>query len=325
MSVANLVSIKSIKIVHGRTDEIWTIIGENNNSNGYFEKIVFDEGLEQTIPSGVLLLRDPHGDLLKNFNFSGKDTLQVIINTENPQNSDVPIETVLWFIIYQVSQATDFADRIQPRLVSLKFIDQTYFYNERRPFVYEEDIKLVSEWAKDIIDRFSDLELAGGGVDSRPYFISPSKNYAWLKEKQQIYPSGRKVDNDSFLNLLNYLAANAVDSNNVPNFFFWKDLRSTNFISYETMQDTTQVPIVMTLSTTNIDAIGPNGEIKINSIDPVPSFSFMELENNGAFCSYYERIDPDFENPYFSFGDLSKGYTIYPVTYSLNKPFKKRR
>ena len=323
MSVANLVSIKSIKITHGRTNETWTVIDGNNNSNGYFEQIVFDEGLEQTVPSGVLLLRDPHGDVLKNFNFSGKDTLQVIINIEDPQNPDVPIETVLWFIIYQVSQATDYADRIQPRLVALKFIDQTYFYNERRPFVYEEDIKLVSDWAKDIINRFSNLELAGGEVDSRPYFISPSKNYAWLKEKQQIYPSGRKVDNDSFLNLLNYLATNAVDSNNVPNFFFWKDLSSTNFISYETMQNTTSNPIAMSLSTTNIDAIVPDGEIKINSIDPVPNFSFMELENNGAFCSYYERIDPDFENPYFSFSDLSKGYTIYPVTYSLNRSFKK--
>jgi len=323
MSVANLVSIQSIKITHGRTNQTWTVIDGNNNSNGYFEQIVFDEGLEQTVPSGVLLLRDPHGDVLKNFNFSGKDTLQVIINIQDPQNPDVSTQTVLWFIIYQASHATDYADRTQPRLVSLKFIDQAYFYNERRPFVYEENIKLVSDWAKDIIVRFSNLPFVGGETDGRPFFISASKNYAWLKEKQQIYPSGRKVDNNSFLNLLNYLAANAVDSNNVPNFFFWKDLHSTNFISYETMQDTVQNPIAMSLSTTNIDAIGPNGEIKINSIDPVPNFSFMELENNGAFCSYYERIDPDFENPYFSFSDLSKGYTIYPVTYSLNTSFKK--
>jgi hypothetical protein len=323
MAVANLSSIQSIKITHGRTNETWTIIDDNNNSNGYFEQITFDEGLEQTVPSGILLLRDPYGDVLKNFNFSGKDTLQIIINSPDPNNPTTTIQTILWFIIYQASQATDFADRSQPKLVSLKFIDQIYFYNQRRPFVYEEDAKLVSEWAKDIIVRFSNLPLAGGETDSRPYFISESKNYAWLKEKQQICPSGRKVDNDSFLNLLNYLASNAVDSNNVPNFFFWKDLSSTNFISFEAMQNLTTNPIAMVLSTTTIDAIGPNGEIKINSIDSIPNFSFMELENNGAFCSYYERIDPDFENPYFSFSDLSKGYTKYPVTYSLDSSFKK--
>ena len=329
MSVANLKGIVSLIITHGINNTQWVLIN-NNNSNGYFEQISIDEGLEQNIPSGTLLIRDV-GDSLKNFNFSGRDGLSITIDDINPISGQSERKQ-LFFIIYQVSQATDFSDRNQPRIVALKFIDQLYFYNERRPFVYEEDCKLISleeddssttmgldAWANKIIKTFSSIGGVKDGLPSiLPYNIDSSKNYAWLKEKQHIYPSGRKIDFDNVLVLLNYLASNAVDSNNSPNFFCWKDIFSFNFKSYSSMIDSSTSTL---LKTGTIDAIY-NDRIKINSVQNIPNLSFMELENNGAFCSYYERVDPDFSNPYFNFSDVSKGYTKYPVVYALNKDFR---
>jgi hypothetical protein len=332
MSVANLKVLVNITITHGRNDTQWVLVN-NDYSSGYFEQISFDEGLEQNVPSGTLLLRDP-GDILKNFNFSGRDGLSVTINDTNPLDPDTFTTRTFFFIIYQVNHATDYADRNQPRMVTLKFIDQLYFYNERRPFIYEEDFKLVSSkenydeessgekgWANEAIKKFSSIgSQIDGSPSILPYYIDASKNYAWLKEKQQIYPSGRKVEFENVLTLLNYLSSNAVDSTNSPNFFCWKDLHSFNFISYSTMVG---LQPSLSLKTGLIDAISNDGFIKINSISAMPNLSFMELENNGAFSSYYERVDPDFSNPYFTHSDVSKGYTKYAVTYGLGLNFKK--
>ena len=337
MSVANLKGLVNITITHGRNNTQWVVVDEDY-SQGYFEQISFDEGIEQNVASGTLLLRDP-GDILTNFNFSGRDGLSITINDTDPLNPDTITARNFYFIIYQVSHATDYADRNQPRMVALKFIDELYFYNQRRPFLYEEDFKLVSTkenyddepdpdqpttepgWANEAIKKFSTI---GSNIDGSPsilpYYIDASKNYAWLKEKQQIYPSGRKVEFENVLSLLNYLSSNAVDENNAPNFFCWKDLHSFNFISYSTMVN---LQPALNLKTGLVDAIYNDGYVKINSINAMPNFSFMELENNGAFSSYYERVDPDFTNPYFSYSDLSKGYTKYPVTYGLGESFKK--
>jgi hypothetical protein len=337
MSVANIKGIVSITITHGRSDETWTLVN-GDYSSGYFEQISFDEGIEQILCSGTLMIRD-HSDVLRNFNFTGRDGLKVVIN-DTVANGSGETKT-LYFIIYQVVHATDYSDRNQARMVALKFIDPLYFYNQRRPFLYEEDIKQISKehpqaeppdgtgggggaepvqeetgWVNEIFAKFADTGTPG--VDSE-YFIDSSKNYAWLKEKHQIYPSGRKIDTDNFLSLLNYLATNAVDENNVPNFFCWKDLNSFNFISYSTMSSLN--PSVF-LTTGLVDALYGSQRIKINSINEITNLSLMELENNGAFSSYYERIDPDFENPYFSFSDVSKGYTKFLVQYSLGEEFR---
>jgi len=141
MSVANIKSIKSIQITHGRNDQTWELVS-GEYSSGYFEQISFDEGIEQILCSGTLMIRD-HSDVLKNFNFTGRDGLKVTINDtvdNNPANTKV-----LYFIIYQVVHATDYADKNQSKIITLKFIDPLYFYNQRRPFLYEEDIKQISK------------------------------------------------------------------------------------------------------------------------------------------------------------------------------------
>jgi hypothetical protein len=47
----------------------------------------------------------------------------------------------------------------------------------------------------------------------------------------------------------------------------------------------------------------------------------MELENSGAFCSFYERLEPDFTNPYFDYTDNGVAIKKYNVVYRIHEHF----
>ena len=92
MSVANLVSLKNITIVHGRNpDIIWKVI-ENENSSGFFEQLIIDQGIDQIIPSGILIVRDT-GDILSHFNFSGRDPLTIEVGDVDPNTGEEILRT----------------------------------------------------------------------------------------------------------------------------------------------------------------------------------------------------------------------------------------
>lgn len=360
MAVADLVNIETIKIVHAINLTEWVVV-ENQQSNGFLEQIAFDESIFGTIPSGKLILRDP-GDMLADFNFTGKDKIEIKI-TDRLGN---PIDLNNYYI-YQVSRLTDYADRTQPRMAILKFIHEAYFLNERKPFEFDESIKKISatieegsgsggggglgglntdvgpltpfggerpglgtddvwastvtpqadSWVKDIF-----LQYFPGEV----YNLDDTENYAWLKNKPIMFPSGRKVDHSKALPLLNYLAefSNSKASSGKPraDFFFWKDLSSTNFKSLNNMIQSLPRTTYMVMARDSYDSDDPAmRKEKIDSIQVYPILSLMELENTGALCSFYERLEPDFTNPYFDHTDNGIAIKKTNVVYRINEHF----
>jgi len=342
MALPNLLNINNITITHGTNGTVWNLVS-NNNSNGYLEQIQFDESMFGTVPSGTIMIRDV-GDALSDFNFSGKDIIDFNFTEigwdENLQTE--PKNYNFSFVIYQTSRATDFADRMQPRLITLKFIDFSYFVNERR-------IGFPDEYVDSVSNKKSSLTSpgdAGGDGWANQYIstlfgntifdIDKAKNYAWLKPNTVIHPSGRKITQANSLSVLNYLAENAINESNRANFFFWKDLHSVNFKSLDVLVSPT--PILQTINvaanytTSKTDAIyiatvtdpifNTTNRIivyKIDSSNYSPAYSFMDLENDGFFASYYDRIDPNFENPYFMLSDSEEGYVKTQVQYRVDK------
>lgn len=324
MAVANLLSLKSITIVHGRNpDIIWKVI-EDENSSGFFEQLIIDQGIDQIIPSGTLIVRDT-GDILSHFNFSGRDPLTIEVEVLDPTTGEPTLKT-FYFIIYQATHATDYADRNSTKLITLKFIDDLYFYNSRRNFdasinnenifsnlTFYNRISKINTFITTLIDSIINK------TDTN-YIknIDPTYNYYYNVENPEIFPSGIRGDKNDFLTTFNYITSNAVNTTKlVPDFFCWfnTDLEF-NFISYDTMVGASAGYAI--LNTGNIDAIdNAIPGFKINSITPICNFSLMELENNGAFCSYYNRVEPNLENPYFGISDFISGVTIFPVVYQL--------
>lgn len=322
MAVANLVSINSIKIIHARTNTEWVIVN-NNQSNGYLEQLTFDEGMFGTIPSGTLLLRDP-GDMIGDFNFTGKDRIEINITDRFNTNIKLP-----YYYVYQTSRATDYADRTQPRLVVIKFIHESYFFNERLPFKFEEDIKdICKKNDKGSFDGESDSwvqKLFTNYFIDDKYNLSNTSNYAWLKPRTMTYPSGRVVDHSKALTLLNYLAENANTNNENgktrADFFFWKDLRSTNFRSLGEMIQAEPKMKFAIRARDSMDTLDLSGSQKIDSVNFYPAFSFMELENSGAFSSYYERVEPNLSNPFFNYSDYGVGISRSNVLFNIADHF----
>ena len=326
MALADPIIIKELTITHGRDpDNIkWELI-KNNQSFGYFEDIIIEESMLGTVPTGTLILKD-QGDIAADFNFTGKDKLKIVIiditGTERTETS---------------------------KLISLKFVDGSYFTNSRVSFEFEEDIKLIAatgetdSWIKDIFKQyFPDQE--------DKIWITQTSNYAWLKNKNLTYPVGRRFDNTKFLTLLNYLSEYATSTPPIttektkqrtfayesslvedstkeepiptqepfPDMFFWKDLHTINFASVRELIDTDPVSI---FSVTDTEAYsGPISDqdtpIKIDYIEQYTT-SFMDLENNGAFASYYERIDPNLDDPISFLLDQRNSLTKKNVYYNI--------
>jgi hypothetical protein len=320
MAVANLLSINSIKITHARTKNEWVVV-INNQSNGYLEQLTFDESIFGTIPSGTLILRDP-GDMIGDFNFTGKDLIEINITDRFGENIDLP-----FYYVYQAARATDYADRTQPRLVILKFIHESYFFNERLPFKFEEDIKDICKatpegtfdgdnWVQKLFEQYF--------IDEE-YNLSSTENYAWLKPRPMTYPSGRVVDHSKVLTLLNYLAENAntkkEEDKTRADFFFWKDLKSTNFISLgELIKEESKMDFGIQ-ARDSLDTIDEKGRQKIDSVRFHPALSLMELENSGVFASYYERIAPNLSNPFFNYSDYGVGITKSNILFKIEEHF----
>lgn len=320
MAVANLLSINNITITHARTNKEWVVVN-NNQSNGYLEQLTFDESIFGTIPSGTLILRDP-GDMIGDFNFTGKDVIKINITDRFGNTVDLP-----HYHVYQAARATDYADRTQPRLVILKFIHESYFFNERLPFKFEEDIKEICKssaegqfdgdsWVKELFQRY---------FIGEQYNLSSTENYAWLKPRPMTYPSGRVVDHSKVLPLLNYLAENANSKKEEDkvraDFFFWKDLTSTNFMSLGDMIKADSKMNYVIQARDSLDTAASEGRQKIDSVRFHPALSMMELENSGAFSSYYERVAPNLSNPFFSYSDYGVGITKSNILYKIEEHF----
>lgn len=315
MSVANFTTIVQLSITHGRDGTVWNIVNSENpnESYGFFERMNIDEGILSVIPSGTLVLRD-EGDIISDFNFTGKDKFYAKL--KDSRNNEIEL---LDYYVYQVARATDYQKKGEARLVTIKFIHESYFFNERSVFNFEEDIKFIcrqgseDNWVGRIFQQFFPRDYPNNA------FASNTGNYAWLKHKNLAFPNGRRADQTKILNLLNYFAenSNADNTDQIPraDFFFWKDLTSVNFLSIGDEINANSIPD-RKYGIFDRESIGPDGVIKIDDIS-VFNFSFMDFETSGGFQSYYERVDPNLDQPHFYLMDSTNSLKTKIINYNI--------
>lgn len=316
MSVANFTTIVELKITHGRDGTVWNIVSPDNvnQSYGYFERLFLEEGMLNVIPSGTLILRD-EGDIISDFNFTGKDKFYLKI--KDSDENELVLED---YYVYQVSRATDYQKKGDTRFATVKFIHESYFFNERSIFDFDEDVKYISRqgtednWVGRIFQQYFSKDYNAGRA-----YASNTKNYAWLKHKNLAFPNGRKADQANILTLLNYLAenANADNFDGIPraDFFFWKDFSGVNFLSIGDELNANPQPEAK-YGVFDRDSIAPDGVVKIDDIATF-NFSFMELERSGVFQSYYERVDPNLDQPHFYLMDSSTSMKTKIINFNI--------
>lgn len=314
MSVANFTTIIELRITHGRDGTVWHIVNPDNTnqSYGYFERLSIEEGIMSVIPHGTLVLRDV-GDLISDFNFTGKDKFYLKIKDSGENEIELSD-----YYVYQVARATDYQKKGETRFATIKFIHESYFFNERSVFDFEEDIKPICKqgsqdnWVAKIFQQYFPKDWSAGKA-----YGSNTKNYAWLKHKNLAFPNGRKTDQTKILNLLSYLAENANVDDDPPraDFFFWKDLTGVNFLSLGDEINASNQPEAR-YGVYDRNSIAPDGIVKIDDIS-VLNFSFMDLETSGAFQSYYERVDPNLDQPHFYLMDSTNSLKTKIINFNF--------
>ena len=143
-------------------------------------------------------------------------------------------------------------------------------------------------------------------------------NYCYLKRNNVSYPWGKIKGQPTILQTLQYLAENAVDyyNNQAVNYMFWQDLDGYHFRSIESLLDQHKDDDIV--YTTNGTEMAANN---IHSLETISEFDGLNLLNSKSYFSWYERVIPDYADPYLDFVDTADGLTRQNIIYKLKDEY----
>lgn len=143
-------------------------------------------------------------------------------------------------------------------------------------------------------------------------------NYCYLKRNNVSYPWGKIKGQPTILQTLQYLAENAVDyyNNQAVNYMFWQDLDGYHFRSIESLLDQHKDDNIV--YTTNGTEMATNN---IHSLETISEFDGLNLLNSKSYFSWYERVIPDYADPYLDFVDTADGLTRQNIIYKLKDEY----
>ena len=143
-------------------------------------------------------------------------------------------------------------------------------------------------------------------------------NYCYLKRNNVSYPWGKIKGQLTILQTLQYLAENAVDyyNNQAANYAFWQDLdgyhfRSIDSLIFENKDDS----FVYTTRKTEMAADN------IHSLETISEFDGLNILNSKSYFSWYERVLPDYADPYLDFIDTADGLTRQNIIFNLKDEY----
>ena len=156
-----------------------------------------------------------------------------------------------------------------------------------------------------------------------PKNIDDTSNGIWLKHDCAGYPWGKKVGQPKIIELLGHVTNYAVSENkNAVNFLLWSDIHHNwYFRSLDSIIKDAKA--ASDIPTFFVNPNLPNVRNRITNIESVAQSDNISILENNILYSSYNRIDPDYTNPYLDFIDTNAGMTNHYVTYEYTKDFKK--
>ena len=147
-------------------------------------------------------------------------------------------------------------------------------------------------------------------------------NYCYLKKNNISYPWGKIKGQATILQTMQWLAENAVDATNTAavNYLFWQDLQGYHFRSIESLISTSQDSgTKFEYNFSDIDQ-EPN---TIHNFETISEFDILNLIDSDTYFSWYERILPDYADPYLDFVDSSDALIRKNIVFSLEEEYDK--
>jgi hypothetical protein len=169
----------------------------------------------------------------------------------------------------------------------------------------------------------------------KPLAAHETFNDIWFKTSFTFYPYQKDANSLRITHLMNYVCEYACykGNENAANFFFWEDLDQWNFKCIEGLiEEQKQAIENFTLPTKegetstlpvfkpHLDELSENAML---SMEVLNDFNINYLLDSGAAFSTYDRIKPNWANPYRGFVDINQSFTTKTINYNyaldLNK------
>lgn len=161
----------------------------------------------------------------------------------------------------------------------------------------------------------------------KPLEAHDTFNDVCIKNSFSFYPFLKDANNLRVTQLLNYVCEYACYSKNpsAVNFFFWEDLEKWNFKCIEGLVEDSFEDLIDPNSE-NIKIYKPHldefSEDALLSLQVINDLDFNYLYDSGAAISTYDRIKPNWSNPYRSFISIKNAIINDTVNYNYTEDFK---
>ena len=326
------INIKKIVIRNKRSETELQIIPAPTKGGAIEELFVSMQINENIMRNGIigsLKFKEPSsvGDY---FNMTGNEFVDIEMESPEIENSEHKLTFCVNDVRATGNEATEATSGPSARYGSgweVEFVScESYILDWDNLDYMDEDFigpivgdgGLVNELAEkylnpEAVDGFSNAQKPMDLKDT-------THNWIWLKKNQSMYPWGKDVHPPNLMQLMNNLAENAVTEDlGGVNYLFYADLGGWHFKSIRQMiKDAKEKGVLYggahgganEYRVADVDDDGEGvGNKNIKSIINFSEYDHLNAFKSGAYTSYYERIKPSYEDPYFEYVDFTTAHT----------------
>jgi len=276
-----------------------------------------EENIFNPFLSGFIIIEES-GILYDKFNFTGEETLEISFETpvDVPEDQEDKTEIVNFiFCIYSSKLTGDvMAQRISSAVpgintenaILLDFISCEYNLLSNTEIELTDDDYIGKIVSSEDSDTDGLVNVIYDKYFMTPYYAEPTENSVWFRHKNKTYPWGKSEDNESIISVMMNLSENSIPASNThaPNYLFWRDLQSWNFVSIEYLLGLDVVKKYSPYYGME-DNDGGHPTSVLSSFDVIDDVDILSMFEGGVFNSYYEYIKPNYSNPYHDYMDVS--------------------
>lgn len=331
-------SLKSVKVQKSDGSGGFDIFPWEVNSLSPLISLAIDENIFNPLMSGTLIVKDI-GDWSNEINLKTFDQLSVsFVSKKRDAELDGSISgsvlgtNNLIFEITNIKNTVNLANQAfqnaleNTRVITIEFVSKSIISKELLssllgdenfigPIASNDNVNVTldgEEGTSITMTGFNSYiqEKLGMSIDADPTF-----NYCYLKRNNVSYPWGKLKGQPTILQTLQYLAENAVNSENNAsvNYLFWQDLDGFHFRSISSLiNQGNQQETEFAYDFNDVELFTTT----IHSFETLTEFDALKLINSDVYFSWYERFTPDFSDPYADYVDSTISLKKQKISYN---------
>ena len=336
-------SLNSLKVSKS-TGESLTVIPWNFSGTNPLVSFTLNENMFSPLMTGTMIIRDT-GEWLRTYSVKPSDEIIINLNAKSVsgdlnrdrQESNIKNYSLVFEVTNVKNTITLSSDEYQSdsetiKALTIEFISKSVLNKEFLSSLLENE-NFIGPIYSNTVEKFTlkgteptKVQLKGFNDYIQEKFnirINGDRtwNYCYLKKNNVSYPWGKIKGQPTILQTLQYLAENAVSfkNNSAVNYLFWQDLNGYNFKCINSLIENDQTSETLVF---NIGG-GQFSPSTIHAFETISEFDNLDLLNSNVYFSWYERIIPNYKDPYLDFIDTSLGLSRQNIVFDIKDEYNK--